>query len=138
MRSMFERIVLIAAVATLSSAAYGEVAETGAAGSPGVSASVGETAEQGAKKESQANLHQIDTRIFRLENASAEEVAEKLNEMWNGDFGQIWKVKKIAVPFQESNAVIVTAPDLFSSTFLGSAAAPDTCGTAKLVPEDVL
>ena len=52
----------------------------------------------------------LDTQVFRLEHASAAEVAEKLNEMWNGEFGQKWKVTKMAVPFQESNAVMVTAP----------------------------
>ena len=115
MRSMFGRIVLIMSVATLLRAADGEVVKTGVDGSAGGSAAAGEVAAQGAKKESQANLHQIDTRIFRLQNASAEEVAEKLNDMWNGDFGQVWKVKKIAVPFQESNSIIVTAPRVILS-----------------------
>ena len=115
MRSMFGRIVLIMSVATLLRAADGEVVKTGVDGSAGGSASAGDGAAQGAKKESQANLHQIDTRIFRLQNASAEEVAEKLNDMWNGDFGQVWKVKKIAVPFQESNSIIVTAPRVILS-----------------------
>ena len=63
-----------------------------------------------AKEEAKENLRQIDTRIFRLEHASAAEVAKKLNEMWNGEFGQVWKVTKIAVPFEESNSVIVSAP----------------------------
>lgn len=52
----------------------------------------------------------LDTRVFRLEHASAAEVADKLNEMWNGEFGQLWKVSKMAVPFQESNSIMVTAP----------------------------
>lgn len=69
-----------------------------------------ETMAKEAKEEARERLNQIDTRIFRLENASAEEVAERLNEMWNGEFGQVWKIKKIAVPFQESNSIIVTAP----------------------------
>ena len=63
-----------------------------------------------AKEEARENMRQIDTRIFRLEHASAAEVAAKLNEMWNGEFGQVWKVSKIAVPFEESNSVIVSAP----------------------------
>ena len=52
----------------------------------------------------------IDTKIYKLNHASAEEVAEKFNEMWNGEFGQTWKVKKMAVAFVESNSVMVTAP----------------------------
>ena len=63
-----------------------------------------------AKEEAKENMRQVDTRIFRLEHASAVEVANKLNEMWSGEFGQVWKVVKIAVPFEESNSVIVTAP----------------------------
>jgi len=63
-----------------------------------------------AKEEEKESMRQIDTRIFRLEHASAIEVAKKLNEMWNGEFGQVWKVSKIAVPFEESNSVIVSAP----------------------------
>ena len=68
------------------------------------------TAKEEAKAEATERLRQIDTRIFRLINASAAEVAEKLNEMWNGEFGQTWKVTKMAVPFPESNTIIVTAP----------------------------
>lgn len=52
----------------------------------------------------------IDTQIFKLNHASAKEVAEKFNTMWNGEFGQTWKVAKMAVPFEESNSVMVTAP----------------------------
>ena len=66
--------------------------------------------EKAAKEEAKENLRQIDTQIFRLIHASAVEVAAKLNTMWNGEFGQVWKVTKMAVPFEESNTVIVTAP----------------------------
>ena len=69
-----------------------------------------ETKAKEAKEEAKETLRQIDTRIFRLEHASASEVAKKLNEMWNGEFGQVWKVSKMAVPFEESNSVIVSAP----------------------------
>lgn len=68
------------------------------------------TDEKAAKEEEKENLRQIDTRIFKLVHASAVEVADKLNEMWNGEFGQVWKVTKMAVPFEESNTIIVTAP----------------------------
>ena len=53
---------------------------------------------------------QIDTRIFRLNHCSAAEVAAKFNEMWNGEFGQVWKVTKMAVSFPESNSIMLTAP----------------------------
>ena len=52
----------------------------------------------------------IDTKIYKLNHASAIEVAEKFNSMWSGEFGQTWKVAKMAVAFEESNAVMVTAP----------------------------
>lgn len=68
------------------------------------------TDEKAAKEEAKENLKQIDTRIFKLVHASAVEVADKLNEMWNGEFGQVWKVTKMAVPFEESNTIVVTAP----------------------------
>ena len=55
---------------------------------------------------------QIDTRIFRLRHASAEEVADCFNKMWSGDFGVNWKVSKMAVAFPESNSIMVTAPRL--------------------------
>ena len=54
----------------------------------------------------------IATRIFKLQHASAVEVAERFNTMWNGEFGQVWKVTKMAVPFEESNSVMVTAPGM--------------------------
>ena len=69
-----------------------------------------ETRAKEAKAEEKERRSQMDTRIFRLEHASAMEVADKLNEMWNGEFGQVWKVTRMAVPFQESNSIMVTAP----------------------------
>ena len=52
----------------------------------------------------------IDTRIYKLNHASALEVAEKFNSMWSGEFGQTWKVAKMAIAFEESNSVMITAP----------------------------
>ena len=52
----------------------------------------------------------IDTRVFRLHHVAASEVADNLNAMWNGDFGQTWKVTKMAIAFPESNSIVVTAP----------------------------
>ena len=65
-----------------------------------------------AKAEREELRKQIDTRIFRLRHASAEEVAACFNQMWSGDFGVNWKVTKMAVAFPESNSVMVTAPRL--------------------------
>ena len=64
------------------------------------------------KAEREESRKQIDTRIFRLRHASAEEVAESFNKMWSGDFGVNWKVTKMAVAFPESNSIMVTAPRL--------------------------
>ena len=71
-----------------------------------------EAKEARAKEEAEAEASrkQIDTRIFRLAHASAEEVAECFNKMWSGDFGVTWKVTKMAVAFPESNSIMVTAP----------------------------
>ena len=52
----------------------------------------------------------IDTKIYKLNHASALEVAEKFNSMWSGEFGQTWKVTKMAVAFEESNSIMITAP----------------------------
>ena len=62
------------------------------------------------REERKEALRQIETRIFKLNHASATEVAENLNTMWNGEFGQVWKVTKMAVAFPESNTILVTAP----------------------------
>ena len=52
----------------------------------------------------------IDTRIYKLNHASAVEVADKFNSMWSGEFGQTWKVTKMAVAFEETNSIMITAP----------------------------
>ena len=52
----------------------------------------------------------ISTRTFHLHHASAEEVAEKFNSTWSGDFGIAFKIAKIAQAFPEANTVMVTAP----------------------------
>ena len=54
----------------------------------------------------------ISTRTFRLHYANAEEVAEKFNATWSGDFGIAFKVSKIAQAFPEANSVMVTAPGI--------------------------
>ncbi len=69
-------------------------------------------AEEKEKAERLATLSRIETRIFKLNHASAAEVAESFNSMWSGDFGEKWKVAKMAVAFPESNSIMVTAPRL--------------------------
>lgn len=54
----------------------------------------------------------ISTRVFKLQHANASDVADKINETWNGDFGSQWKVQKIAHTFPEANSVMVTAPGM--------------------------
>ena len=111
-----EEAAKAAAEATVKAAvekAAKEAAEEAAkaAAAEATKALVDEKAEkEAAKEEAKESLRQIDTRIFRLIHASAVEVADKLNTMWNGEFGQVWKVTKMAVPFEESNTIIVTAP----------------------------
>ena len=52
----------------------------------------------------------IQTKTFKLHHASAEDVAEKFNATWSGDFGIAFKVAKIAQAFPEANTVMITAP----------------------------
>ena len=71
--------------------------------------------ETNAVASTAAPAHKVDgwrisSRVFKLNHVSAVEVSEKFNEMWNGEFGQTWKVAKMSVPFEESNSVMVTAP----------------------------
>jgi len=69
-----------------------------------------EKALQDAKEKADLERRRITSRVFRLNNVGAEEVANRLNAMWTGDFGVTWKVSKIAQAFTESNCVVVTAP----------------------------
>jgi len=50
------------------------------------------------------------TRTFKLHNASSDDLAERFNNMWTGDFGSYWKISKVAQSFPEANALMVTAP----------------------------
>lgn len=67
--------------------------------------------EEAAKANEEAiRKRRVNTRTFRLQYANAEDIAEKFNSTWSGDFGLTWKVAKIAQAFPEANAVMVTAP----------------------------
>jgi type II secretory pathway component GspD/PulD (secretin) len=52
----------------------------------------------------------LSTRVFRLTNADAQDIAARFNATWNGDFGEKGKVLQVAQAFPEANAVMVTAP----------------------------
>ena len=69
-------------------------------------------AEEEAKEEAKLAKRRISSRVFRLVHANAEEVAEKFNATWSGDFGITWKISKIAHAFPEANSVMVTAPKM--------------------------
>ena len=75
-------------------------------------------AEARANERAEAALDQrrISTRVFRLAHANAEDLAEKFNATWSGDFGTSWKVSKMAQSFPEANAVMVTAPRMVLDT----------------------
>ena len=58
------------------------------------------------------NKSHIATKLFKLSHVSATEIADKFNTMWNGEFGQKFKVTKMAVAFEESNTLMLTAPEV--------------------------
>ena len=68
---------------------------------------VRDTADKSAAAE---RARRISTRTFKLNHVQAEDVAEKFNNTWSGDFGLTWKLGKIAQAFPEANVVMVTAP----------------------------
>lgn len=67
-------------------------------------------AAEKARIESEIRKRRISTRTFTLTHASAEEVAERFNATWSGDFGVGFKIEKIAQAFPESNMIMITAP----------------------------
>ena len=79
-------------------------------GETNATVAVTNAAPSSAKPIAQPARRFIDTKIYRLNHASAVEVAEKFNSMWSGEFGQTWKVAKMAVAFEESNSIMITAP----------------------------
>lgn len=65
-----------------------------------------------ARIEEDERKRRISTKIFALAHADANEVAEKFNATWGGDFGIAYKIAKIAQPFPDVNKVMVTAPGI--------------------------
>ncbi len=62
------------------------------------------------KADEAENRKMMATKTYRLVYADATDVAERFNTTWQGDFGEKWKVVKVAQAFPEANAVMVTAP----------------------------
>ena len=69
-------------------------------------------ADERRKSEARETRSYIETRVVKLHHVSALEVAKNLNTMWNGEFGQTWKVTKMAVAYPESNSIMLTAPKI--------------------------
>ena len=63
------------------------------------------------KTDEEVRLKTISSKTFRLDYADATDVASRLNAAWSGDFGDGWKVLRVAQAFPEANAVMVTAPN---------------------------
>ena len=77
-----------------------------------LAAAAKEKAEADRKNDELLAKRRISTKVFKLSHASADDVAERINSTWNGDFGATWKVSKIAQSFPEANMVMVTAPSI--------------------------
>lgn len=67
-------------------------------------------AQELAREEEIFRKRRIDTRTFKLTFANPDDVAERFNNTWSGEFGIGFKIDKIAQSFPESSTVMVTAP----------------------------
>lgn len=105
-------------VDAVKSAVKNAVAEASSATAKDTAAKIAEAIieEEKRKIEEREKRSHIETRVIKLNHASAEEVANNLNLMWNGEFGQVWKVTKMAVAYPESNTIMITAPRLILDT----------------------
>lgn len=90
-KSVAEAAAKAAAEGEVKKAVAAAAAEAAAKAAEGAAKAAAESVaqklvdEKSAQEERKQARSQIDTRIFRLNHASASEVAEKLNEMWNGN-----------------------------------------------------
>ena len=66
--------------------------------------------EADAKAEAEIDLRRMHTRVFKLSNVNAADVAERFNAIWSGEFGTTWRIFRVATAFPESNSVMITAP----------------------------
>ena len=105
-------------VDAVKTAVKNAVAEASSATAKDTAAKIAEAIieEEKRKIEEREKRSHIETRVIKLNHASAEEVANNLNLMWNGEFGQVWKVTKMAVAYPESNTIMITAPRLILDT----------------------
>ena len=106
-KTLLSLAVISAALAAAAQEADATAAATEAAAATETAAAETAVAESVAVE---VDNH-IYSRLFQLNHASATEVAEKFNSMWSGEFGQVWKVAKMAVAFEESNTLMLTAPN---------------------------
>ena len=104
-KTFFTTVTAAAVSSAVFLALAAEPAKTGEAAKTAVEA---KAAEEAAK----AERARISSRTYRLNHVNAVEVAEKLNQVWAGDFGEKYKVAKMAVAFEESNAIMLTAPNI--------------------------
>ena len=101
---------VVVAMALFGSVAFAEEEAPKPAEAPKAEAKPAEAPKTEAKAAEVPKVG-IQTKLFTLNHASAVEVANKFNQMWNGEFGQVWKVTKMAVAFEESNTLMITAPE---------------------------
>ena len=121
-KSIAERTAETTAAATVKSAINKAAKEASEAAAKSAAEAAAKSAAEKTAEELKAEelrkrdrLEQrsfIETRVIKLNHASAAEVAEKLNTMWSGEFGQTWKVTKMAVAYPESNSIMLTAPKI--------------------------
>lgn len=102
------------AVNNVKTAIEKAAADAAAASAKDTAAKIAEviSTEEKRKIEEREKRSHIETRVIKLNHASAVEIADNLNLMWNGEFGQVWKVTKMAVAYPESNTIMITAPRL--------------------------
>ena len=102
------------AVNNVKTAVEKAAADAAAASAKDTAAKIAEgiSNEEKRKVEEREKRSHIETKVIKLNHASAVEIADNLNLMWSGEFGQVWKVTKMAVAYPESNTIMITAPRL--------------------------
>lgn len=102
------------AVNNVKTAVEKAAADAAAASAKDTAAKIAEVIsnEEKRKVEEREKRSHIETKVIKLNHASAVEIADNLNLMWSGEFGQVWKVTKMAVAYPESNTIMITAPRL--------------------------
>ena len=111
-KSIAERTAVKTAEETVKKAIAAAAKEASTAAAQSAAAKTAEALKADERRKSEAREQRsfIETRVIKLSHVSALEVAANLNTMWNGEFGQTWKVTKMAVAYPESNSIMLTAP----------------------------